>query len=78
MWNLNDISWEDTFKWLSSVKSDKYVAYCKAYKKSFHIDQKGIWQIKSHTEGDGHTANIKKLKIKEHCQHPIMLYPLIK
>ena len=43
-----------------------------------HIDQKRTSQIKSHAKGDGHTANIKKLKIKEHCQHLIMLYPLIK
>ena len=32
-------SWEGTFNWISSVKSDKYAAQCKACKKSFRIDE---------------------------------------
>ena len=34
----------------------------KLTKKLFSIDGGGIWQIKSHTEGGGHTANITKFK----------------
>ena len=42
------VSWEGTFNWISSVKSDKYAAQCKACKKSFRIDEvdgEGIPQI---------------------------------
>ena len=47
---------------MASVKSDKYVASCKACKKSFRIGGEGISQIESHGKGDGLTANFNKLK----------------
>ena len=39
---LYNISWKDTCNWISSVRSGKYVAYCKACKKSFRINRGGI------------------------------------
>ena len=55
-------------------KFDKYVAYCKACKKSFHIDGEGYDTSKVMQNEMVIQLIHKKLKSKEHCQHQIIFY----
>ena len=40
--------WEQSFAWISPVKNEKYVAYCKIWVKSFRIEKSGLSQVESH------------------------------
>ena len=45
--------WEKFHPWLSGVKTDKCLAYCKICLKTFRIDNSGLSQVKSHAKSHG-------------------------
>ena len=40
--------WEEAYAWLSTVNTDKFMAYCNICLKSFRIDNCWLSQVKSH------------------------------
>ena len=38
--------WEESFKWLASVKTDRYSAHCEVCNKSFRINGGGLSQVR--------------------------------
>ena len=42
--------WEQSFPWISPVKNEKYMAYCKICVKSFRIEKSGLSQVESHAK----------------------------
>ena len=48
---------EESFKWLASVKTDRYSAHCKVCNKSFRIDGGGLSQVRIHARGKAHEKN---------------------
>ena len=49
--------WEERFKWLASVKTDRCSAHCKVCNKSFHVDEGGLSQVRIHARGKAHEKN---------------------
>ena len=49
--------WEESFKWLASVKTDRYSAHCKVCNKSLRIDGGGLSQVRIHARGKAHEKN---------------------
>ena len=54
--------WEKEFKWLSSCKTDKSLAFCKICNKTFSISGSGVSQVRHHGTGQKHLKFLKELK----------------
>ena len=56
--------WEASYKWLTSVKNDVYLSYCKICKKTFRNDGSKWSQVQVHARGNKHLALDPEMKDK--------------
>ena len=53
-----NLSWENHYSWITSVKGDKRKAFCKFCRKTFQLDGSGITQVKSHEKSNIHKKHL--------------------